>query len=215
MAKLVIFDFDGLIVNSEFVVFEAIRDVLDQYNQCFTWEYFSRYIGMSVVESLKIFYRDCHIPIPFEIFLYKRNKNVELYLEERLELMPGILSLLNNLRKRQVPLAIATSGDRKYLLHHLERLAILNYFSFITCIDDVKQGKPHPDLVLKVLELAKIAPSDAIMLEDSPHGIEAANRAGVYSIAIPSRGVSYDRFIHADCICKDIESFGYFTELLY
>lgn len=202
--KLVIFDHDGLMVNSEEVVFTAIRDIFKEYNQNYTWEYFSQHIGMSVVESLQIFYKDFPIPITFEDFYALRNERVTKYIEKHLQIMDGLIPLLNYIDKLRIPMAIATSGKKDYITKNLDKFGITKYFSTIVTIDEVKRGKPHPDLILKALEKAKVKAEDAIMLEDAPHGIEASYNAKVFSIAIPTKGMDYNRFIKANIIVNDL-----------
>lgn len=202
--KLVIFDHDGLMVNSEKVVFTVIRDIFKEYNQNYTWEYFSQHIGMSVAKSLQIFYRDFPISITFEEFYDLRNKKVTEYIEEHLEIMDGLIPLLKYLDKLHIPMTIATSGKRDYIAKNLNKFSIAKYFSDIVTIDDVKRGKPHPDLILKALEKANVKAEDAIMLEDAPHGIEASYNAKVFSVAVPTKGMDYNRFTKANIIVEDL-----------
>lgn len=204
MLKLVIFDHDGLMVNSEHVVFSALREIFAIYNHDYSWNYFTQHIGLSVEESLHIFYKDFPLPIPFEEFYSERNKRVEMYLAQKLELMPGLLPLLTILKRHGVSMAISTSGKKEYILKNLKKFDLTDFFSCVVSIDDVKQGKPHPDLVLKVLEILNVSPKDAMMLEDSPLGIEAANRAGVWSIAIPTSGMDLTKFSHAKRVFPDL-----------
>jgi HAD superfamily hydrolase (TIGR01509 family) len=202
--KLIIFDHDGLMVNSEEIIFKAIRDIFKKYHQNYTWEYFIQHIGMSVTESLQIFYKDFSIPITFEEFYKLRNEKVSKYLEKHLQVMGGLIPLLNYFQKLNIPMAIATSGKKDYIIKNLKKFGILKYFKIITTIDEVKKGKPHPDLILKTLKKAKLKPENAILLEDSPNGIQAAYNAKVFSIAVPTKGVDYNRFTKANIITQNL-----------
>lgn len=214
MLDLVIFDHDGLMVNSEEVVFAAIRDIFKKFGQDYTWEYFVQHIGMSVDESLRIFYKDFPIPITFEEFYEMRNHQVSKYIEKRLKVMDGLIPLMNKINKLHISMAIATSGKKDYLTRNLNKFGISKYFSIVTTIEEVKKGKPHPDLILKTLEKAKVEPKNVVMLEDAPNGIEAANAAGVFSIAVPTKGMDLNLFTQADIILKDLNQAINFIDLI-
>ncbi len=214
MIKLAIFDHDGLMVNSELVVYRALSDIFKQHNHDFTWEYFTEHIGMSVHESLRLFYKDFPLGISFDEFYSLRNSVVSNYLEKDLQLMPGLISLLKTIKRLGIKIAISTSGKRDYIKKNLAKFGIGDYFGTIVCIEDVIRGKPYPDLVLKCLEKTQIQAEHAIMFEDAPHGIEAANKAGVFSIAIPTKGMNLNKFKHAKLIVPDLKTINaLFTSL--
>lgn len=204
MLKLVIFDFDGLMVNTEEVVYAAITELLKTYDVEFRWEHFAKYIGLPVDDALSGFMEDLSLPLSFDQFVVQRNTIVERFLEEKLTGMPGLEDVLTLLRKSRIRMAIATSGKRQYVMKYLRKLHIDSYFESIVSIDDVKRGKPHPDLVLKALDVMNCRAEDAIMLEDAPHGIEAARRAGVFTIAVPQPRIDMNQYRHAGCICSSL-----------
>jgi HAD superfamily hydrolase (TIGR01509 family) len=204
MPKLVIFDHDGLMVNSEEVVFAALRTIFGRYGHEFVWDYYVTSVGLPVAESIAMFLRDLPIPLAVESFTTERNALVAEYFTTRLELMPGLLPLLEMLRARGIPMAVATSATREHLSRNLERFELADYFQAAVCIDDVRRGKPHPDLILEVLARTGCAPKDALMLEDAPLGVEAARRAGVFCVAVPTRGIELNRFAAANVIARDL-----------
>lgn len=208
MVKLVIFDHDGLMVNSEEVVYQAIAELFAKYNHDLKWEYFCRHIGTPVADALKHFYADYPLPIPFDDFFLKRDQIVSTYIANKLEMMPGLPVVLKSLKSRGIRMAIATSGKRDYITKNLEKFGIANYFETIVCVDDVKRGKPFPDLILETLNRTKVDKKDAIMLEDAPSGVEASYNAGVFSIAIPTKGVDYNKFKKANMILPNLETFN-------
>jgi HAD superfamily hydrolase (TIGR01509 family) len=204
MPKLVIFDHDGLMVNSEEVIFAALRTIFARYGHAFAWDYYVTSVGLPVVESIAMYLRDLPIPLAVEAFTAERNALVADYFATRLEPMLGLVALLDMLRAREVPLAVATSATREHLSRNLERFGLAPYFQTAVCIDDVARGKPHPDLILEVLARTGFAPKDAIMLEDAPLGVAAARRAGVFCVAVPTRGIALARFAEADVIARDL-----------
>lgn len=206
MFKLIIFDYDGLIVNSEQVTYGALKTLLRRYNHTLAWEYYVRHIGTPVRDALQNFYRDYPMNVSFEEFVKERNRIVSEYVTNKLRPMPGLISLLNYLKKNNASLVIATSGKRTYVEAGLHKFNIAHYFQTVVCIEDVKRGKPHPDLLMEVLKRTGFKNSEAVILEDSPHGIEAASRAGIFSIAIPIKRVDYNKFIKADIIVDSLRN---------
>ena len=202
--RLVIFDHDGLMVNSEDVVFAALHTIFQRFGHEFVWDYYVTSVGMPVVDSIAMFLRDLPIPLANDAFTVERNALVADYFATRLELMPGLVPLLDYLRERETPMAVDTSATREHLSHNLERFGLASYFQAAVCIDDVARGKPHPDLILEALGRTGFAPEDAIMLEDAPLGVEAARRAGVFCFAVPTRGIDLARFAAADLIARDL-----------
>lgn len=204
--RLAIFDFDGLMVNSEQVIYDALKKLFDKYRKNLTWDYFARHIGTPVDISLPQFHKDYSLPMLYDNFLIERNKVIKKAIESDLRLMPGLIPLLHYLKERSFKLSIATSAKRKYLENILTKYNIEHYFKYIVTIEEVKRGKPHPDLFLAALTQSNVSSQDAFILEDSPSGIQAAKEAGVMSIAIPTPGVDLSHFSEATFIIESLES---------
>ncbi len=134
------------------------------------------------------------------------DERVRALIETDLRPMPGLMPLLEALRARGDLLAVATSGTRAHITNNLARFGLADSFDAVVCIDDVAHGKPHPDLVLEALRRTGTAASDAIMLEDAPRGVEAAHRAEVFCIAVPTHGVPLDEFALAPVIARDLHA---------
>ncbi len=206
MLKLIIFDFDGLLVNSEYVVFDALKQLFKRYKKKLTWDYFKRYIGIPVADALKNYHEDFMLSISYRQFVKERNTIVQQFFRTKLRLMPGVKKLLNMLAKQPVSLAIATSGKRVYISDSLKRFKIERFFKTVVCVEDVKRGKPHPDLIIETLRKTWVSPEESIIIEDSPKGIEAAQRAKIKSIAIPTKNVAKTYFRGATYIRSSIRN---------
>jgi HAD superfamily hydrolase (TIGR01509 family) len=202
--KLVIFDYDGLMVNSEYVVYDALKTFYKKHGHDLPWSYYCKHIGMPVQDALVHFYKDFPIALSFDKFFEERNKIVAKYIKKKLALMPHLKELLDIFAKRNISMAIATSGKKNYISYGLNKFGINKYFETIVTVDEVKRGKPHPDLILETLRRTGFAPSKAIIIEDSPHGIESARRAKIRSIAIPTRGVALNKFEGASIVCESL-----------
>ncbi len=204
--KVAIFDFDGLMVNSEQVIFTALQKLFAKYNVNLTWNYFANHIGIPVSDALPQFYNDHPIALSYDDFLIQRNQVIKDEMQNSLRLMPGLTSLITRLKQKDFILAIGTSAKRKYLEDILHKYHLYDFFAHIVTIDEVKRGKPYPDLFLAVLKQTSFAHQDAFILEDSPSGIQAAKAAGIMSIAIPAPMVNLSHFSDATFIVSSLES---------
>lgn len=204
MLKLVIFDFDGLLVNSEESVYSAIKVLLSKYGQEFKWSYFLENIGLPVDVALKNYHSHFKLPISLEEFVKLRNKAISSYLSDNLKLMPYAREILEYLDDRKIIMAVATSGKGDYVKYYLSKFSILKYFKTVISIDDVKRGKPYPDLINKTLTDLGIQADTAIIIEDSPVGVAAAKNAGIKIIAVPTKGLGNFIFKDADYVCKNL-----------
>lgn len=100
--------------------------------------------------------------------------------------MPGVMDMIHNAKVHEVKLAIASSSKHEWVDGHTKRLGIFDHFDHVICSDDVGVGrtKPNPDLFLKALDQLQVEKNEAIVFEDSPNGVKAANRAGVFVVAV-------------------------------
>ncbi len=204
--RLIIFDHDGLMVNTEDVVYAALAELFGEYGRAFTWDYYITSLGMPVTESLAMYLRDHPLDMTLEHLATLHDERVRALTETDLRPMPGLMPLLEALHARGDLLAVATSGTRAHITNNLARFGLTDSFDAVVCIDDVAHGKPHPDLVLEALRRTGTAASDAIMLEDAPRGVEAAHRAEVFCIAVPTHGVPLDAFALAPVIARDLHA---------
>ena len=202
--RLVIFDHDGLMVNTEDVVFTAYSRIFGPRNIAFPWDYYVTSLGMPVADSLAMYLRDLGDPMTLDELAEARAEQMRTLIETDLRPMPGLTPLLDALQARGDLLAVATSGTRSHIDRSLARFGLASYFDAVVCINDVARGKPHPDLILEALRRTNVAASDAIMLEDAPLGVEAAHRAGVFCIAVPTHGVPLAAFTLAPAIARDL-----------
>lgn len=204
--RLVIFDHDGLMVNTEDVVYTAYSRIFGPRAIAFPWDYYVTSLGMPVADSLAMYLRDLGNPMTLDELVAARAEQMRTLTETDLRPMPGLVPLLDALQARGDLLAVATSGTRSHIEKSLSRFGLTSHFDAVVCIDDVARGKPHPDLILEVLRRTGAAASDAIMLEDAPIGVEAAHRAGVFCIAVPTHGVPLDKFALAPAIARDLHA---------
>ncbi len=118
--------------------------------------------------------------------------------------LPGVRALLEAAREARLLLAVASSSDRAWVRGHLERFRLLPLFHAIACADDVERTKPFPDLYLAALARLEVVAGEAVAFEDSPHGVSAAKRAGLFCVAVPNRVTRGGDFASADMVIPSL-----------
>ncbi len=208
MIKALIFDFDGLILDTETPEFKTWQNIYRENGHEFPAERWAAIVGGSGHVD---FDPAEHLSLLVEgrldsAFLRERFLLQSKGLIQRLEPLPGIMDYLFEAKRLGLKLAIASSSDRAWVHGHSGRLGILNYFDVVITREDVAPGrtKPNPDLFLKALERLGVPRQAAIVFEDSPNGVKAANRAGIFVVAVPNELTSTLSLDHADLILKSL-----------
>jgi HAD superfamily hydrolase (TIGR01509 family) len=196
-----IFDFDGLIVDTESTVYQSWQEVYREYGQDLPFEEWGQIIGTSQNEHFDPVER-------LETRLGRRFENSEMLKERRLQremvlvarqpILPGVEEYLKDAKRLSLKLAIASSSDRDWVAGHLENFGLIHYFDVIHTSDDVEHTKPDPALYQLALESLMLKPGEAIVLEDSPNGVTAAQRAGIFCVAVPNPLTRLLPLDHAD-----------------
>jgi putative hydrolase of the HAD superfamily len=121
--------------------------------------------------------------------------------------MPGVLEYLREAKRRGIKLAIASSSDIPWVHNHAKRIGVFDYFDEIITAEDVGPGrtKPFPDLFLTALSRLQVRKEAAIVFEDSPNGVKAANRAGIFVVAVPNDVTSLLSIEGADLVVKSLQ----------
>lgn len=186
MIKGLIFDMDGLILDTETISNKLLIDIFSKYDINLNEEIISKTIGLEKKKAIKVFeeYLGDNIPIKDIINLHK--KVVNDYLEKNgVPVKLGLIELLNYLDEEKIKKVVATSSYRKVAENVLIRANVYNRFDDIICGDEIKESKPSPDIFLKALEKLNLSADEVIVLEDSRMGILAAHRTKIKSIMIP------------------------------
>lgn len=183
----VIFDLDGLIVNSEDVYEQADIEVLRRRGKEYTADLRARMMGRPTAESLRAMIEWHTLADTVELLDSERSLLRDKLMETSLEPMPGLHELLATLERAGIPRAIGTSGHRAYAADMLARLDIHSRFEFVLTSDDVVRGKPAPDVYQLAAARLGLRPSETMVLEDSPNGCLAGVAAGAFTVAVPNR----------------------------
>lgn len=188
MIRGIIFDFDGLIVDTEWSVFQSWVEIFDFFDVELPIEQWTTIIGTSSHEHFD----------PFDVIerqvgqtldrqsLHQKRRSRELEMVADQPILPGVEKILSSAKTLNLKLGLASSSDRAWVAGNLARLGLLEYFDVIHTSDDVERTKPDPTLYLLALQSLGLSPNEAFVLEDSPNGVIAAKDAGIFTIAVPN-----------------------------
>jgi HAD superfamily hydrolase (TIGR01509 family) len=186
MIRALVFDFDGLILDTEEPVYRSWLEVYEAHGEELPFERWVQIVGSTTIG----FHPQHHLEerlgrsLPKEVLDRRIGRRTELVLANNL--LPGVVEHLDAAKASGFKVGVASSSSREWVSGHLARLGILDRFDCVRCRDDVTNVKPEPDLYLAVLECLGVGASDAIAIEDSPNGVLAAKRAGMRCVAIPN-----------------------------
>lgn len=197
--KAIIFDFDGLIIDTETPEVVAWKELFQSYGLNFSFEEYSATIGKVYddTSALDILQSRLDFPIDKEK-LFKEFKQRKVELIDAQPLRSGVLDLLESSRIAGLLIALASSARRAWVDRYLKMHQIEGYFDCIKTLEDTNLPKPDPALYLLTLKYLEIRADEAIALEDSFNGISAAKAAGINAVAVPNRMTRDFDFSQAD-----------------
>jgi len=198
--KAVIFDFDGVLLDTEATMLAAWQHEYRQHGLELETESFWPGHGGDVTEERYARLAAAVGPAFDRDASHARRIAYRDELNSRLELCPGIASWLDSAAGSGYRLAIASSSGRSWVLPLLATTGRIADFEVIACGNEVAAPKPAPDVYLLALTRLGISPGQAIAIEDSAHGVIAAKAAGMRCVAIPSRAMDLGSFAAADLV---------------
>jgi HAD superfamily hydrolase (TIGR01509 family) len=201
--RAIVFDMDGLMIDSEKIYWAVGRQIGREFGKEVKDETLGRMMGRSPLDSVELFIRETGINADPRTLHEMREARVLTMLKAGVDPMPGLMEVLERFKPR-FKLGIATSAPRYMVDMILGGLKITQYFDAIQTSDDVKEGKPAPEIYLKAFARLRIPPAEGFVLEDSSNGSRAGKRAGAYVIAVPSSYTSDQDFSFADEIADNL-----------
>ena len=204
----VVFDFDGLIIDSEWAIFETARDAFSVHGHELTVEAWATIVGLGDDDD-DLAWSMLTAAMGIEGFdnavfsaTYRAQPRAN---RDSLPLLPGIEVLVDSLVAVGVPIGVASSSSLEWLDRHLGRLGLRPRFGAVVGADLVGGiGKPAPDVYLRACADLSADPSRSVALEDSAHGIAAAKAAGMTAVAVPSRITRFNDFAQADLVVDSV-----------
>ena len=185
MIKLVIFDVDGTLVDSEVVYVKAALKNLEVNHYNIPMSAIMGIIGQNRVASRKMIESTQDDSFNYDKYIKDFEKIRNQILEnEPYKLKKGALNILNYCKKHNIKMAIATSTARDKQTKVLTKLGIIDYFDYMVFGDEIKNSKPDPEIYLKVFEHYNYGKDEMIIYEDSKNGILSAHNAGIRVVYI-------------------------------
>lgn len=204
--RALIFDFDGLILETEWPVFDAWRECYEHHGHELDLKKYAACVGSDVtsfdpVEDLELRYSK---PIDWGQWDKKRRESISEKLKNR-PALPGVVEILEAANELGLLCAVASSSPRSWVEPFLEKLNINHHFVSTHCLDDVTKPKPDPELFLAAAKELKVEPHEALIFEDSLNGLIAAHAAGIPCVVIPSPVTEHLEFEGASIRLKSLE----------
>lgn len=185
MIKAIVFDFDGLIIDTELAWYESYKETLAAYGAELPLERFAECVGTTDDVLHEVFRELIGDRASFEEIETQASRLVDEKMKAPIA-REGVTEYLKEAKQRGCRIALATSSSRAWATHFLTALGLLSYFEVLLTRDDVERVKPAPDLYAKAVEALGVQPGQAIAFEDSVNGCRAAVSAGLDCVIVPS-----------------------------
>jgi HAD superfamily hydrolase (TIGR01509 family) len=188
MIKALIFDFDGLILDTETPELLAWQEIYREHGQDLSARTWGQIVGGTAASDFEpvahlaaLTGRELDSPR-----LKERVRERSLASINRQPPLPGVQEYLEDGRRLGLGLGIASSSPHDWVDGHLKRLGLFHFFDTVRAREDVLHTKPEPDLFLSALSALGALPDQAVVFEDSPNGVLAAKRAGIFVVSVPN-----------------------------
>lgn len=186
--KALIFDFDGLILDTEWPEYQNWQEIFRAHGTELPIEMWAHAVGSGFTEQFEPFtYLEGLIGKAVDrekLGAEKHRRDTELIAQQ--PVLPGVVPILQRAKRLKFKTAVASSSSLAWVRGHLGRHGLLDYFDVLRTRDDVTNIKPDPELFLATCDALNVAPNEAIIFEDSPNGVLAARRAGIFVVAVPN-----------------------------
>jgi beta-phosphoglucomutase len=201
--KALIFDMDGVLVNTEPHHVFLEKKLFARLNLNITEEEHSKYMGKATDVMWMEIIRKHNLHYKVHELAERNKKEIISYFSElkEIELMPGIINILEKLYQKRIPMAVASSSDAETIEIILSRTGLSKYFLYRVYSGLVKKSKPAPDIYLYTADLLSVKPEECLAIEDSENGIKAAKTAGMFCVAYTGKSSgSQDQSLADECI---------------
>lgn len=197
--RAVLFDFDGVILDTEWPIYETWRDLFLEHGEELTLETYVQCIGSDFDTWSPETYLESLTGLNFDWKTINPARNVIIREEVgKLDAVPGIRESLAHFQRQDIPCAVVSSSDHNWVGGWLEHLGLTSYFQTIVCKGDAPKIKPAPDLYLEAVRRMNLPASDCLVIEDSLNGMKSAHLAGCPVVAIPNRITACINFDEAE-----------------
>ena len=203
--RAVVFDLDGLMFNTEDLYQQVGSEVLGRRGKPFEEELIHAVMGRPSPIALQMMIDWHSLDVTVPQLEQECDQIFAQLLPQKLQPMPGLLSLLDQLEAAQIPKGIATSSTRSFVDRVLNLFELAPRFVSILTCEDITDGKPEPEVYLLAAERLGLEPSQVLVLEDSQNGCRAAVAAGTYAVAVPNGYSRHQDFRGANLVADSLE----------
>lgn len=186
--RAVVFDFDGLIVDTETPVLRSWQDVFDDHGVELTIDFWARVIGTAGTDVVGHLRELTGLDLDREDIRARQRAHEEALNAEIGGPLPGVEDRIREAQRLGLRLGVASSSSEAWVTGHLERIGLRDAFAALACAGaEPGRAKPEPVVYREVCAALGVEPQDAVAIEDTPHGITAARSAGLACIAVPNQ----------------------------
>ena len=218
MLKAIIFDMDGVIVNSEPLHRKAYFDMFEEFNLSISNKLYESFTGKSTSTICKELCEIFHLSISHEKLMFSKRKHFKTIFDNdpEFQMIDGALSLIKNYFFNNLTLILASSASMTNINRVFKKFDLDKFFKAKISGADLKESKPNPEIFIKAAKLSGFSKSECIVIEDSTNGIIAAKSAGIYCIGFNSPNSKNQIYDQADLVVSNFNEimFGKISEKL-
>jgi len=205
MIKALIFDFDGLILDTESAEFQAWQEVFATHGHELRADLWADLVGRPrTYFDMYAYFRELNGPLTdLDTLRLDRRARVAQLVQDQ-PILPGVQKYLTEAKEMGLQIGLASSSGGDYVRGHLRRLDLIDFFHVTKCFEDTELHKPDPQPYLAVLEALGVLPNEAMAFEDSPNGVAAARAAGIFCVVVPNPVTECLSLAHADRCLKSL-----------
>ena len=206
MKRAVIFDLDGVIVNSEDAHIESEKQTFFKFGVKISSDELHEYAGATAEAMFTDLIRKYQLRTTFQEMVKIKEQSFFRLLDEDAEPTKGVIRLIQRLKKAGTRLAIASSSNRKWIEYILRKLQITCLFDCFVGAEDIVHSKPDPEIYLKAARALGMRPDDCVVIEDAERGVQAAKRAGMKTIGYMNPRSGNQDLSEADVVIDDFST---------
>jgi HAD superfamily hydrolase (TIGR01509 family) len=205
MVKAVIFDMDGVMIDSEPLWEKTERLLLGRKGIEYNPKYRDKIVGLNQNDSGSLLRETFNLIESVEEIIAVRVEILLGLYERELELVPGLLPFLKELVEGGLILALASSSPIEAINFVLDKFSLRKFFTVVVSGDTIPLGKPHPDIYLQTADNLGVEPTECVVIEDSINGVKSAKSAGMTCIAVPDKRLDQKEFQIADVVVDRLD----------
>jgi len=203
--EAVIFDFDGVIIDSVPYYFKYMRQYLKDYNTDISDDDIVHLVGYPFAQKIHYLNKTYNLGVSKEEFVARTYDDMRREMHENIQCPENLKSLLNQLKEKDIEMAIASSNSKKNVTFYIEKFGITDYFAHVVTLDHVAKPKPEPDTYIEVIKRIQKNAANCVAIEDTIIGVESAVSAGLKAVALPNKFTLNHDFSKAHLIIHGFE----------